>query len=421
MWIADRLANLVSGLGGPRDKSTGNLHVHVPRARAELDAAYRDNWLARKVVDIVPFDMLREWRAWQAPPEVAAALAASEERLGLRDRLLRALRLARLHGGAAILIGDGAPDPSLPLDPGTVGQGGLRYLHVLPRGQIQAGGIERDPLSPWFGEPKGYTVAGGQAVHPSRVVRLLGAALPDDAVGDGWGDSVLQALLEAIDQATAAAAHIAAMLPEAKQDIISVPGLSQALSTEDGTRLVTERFAYAARMKGLFGMLLLEGDGRSPEGERYQQKQLDFSGLPEVARLFLQVAAGAADIPVTRLLGQSPAGLNATGESDIRNYHDHVAARQTVELTPAIARLDRLLVRDALGRDEPSLRYAWRPLAQASEREKAEVGRLKAETAALLAREGVVPAEVLSRGVEGWLSAADLFPGIAAAFGRPTG
>ncbi len=74
MWLADRLANLVSGLGGPRDKSTGNLHVHVPRARAELDAAYRDNWLARKVVDIVPFDMLREWRAWQAPPEVAAAL-----------------------------------------------------------------------------------------------------------------------------------------------------------------------------------------------------------------------------------------------------------------------------------------------------------------------------------------------------------
>lgn len=421
MWLADRLANLVSGLGGPRDKSTGNLHVHVPRARAELDAAYRDNWLARKVVDIVPFDMLREWRAWQAPPEVAAALAASEARLALRERLLQALRLARLHGGAALLIGDGAPDPARALDPETIGQGGLRYLHVLPRAAIQPGPVERDPLSAWFGEPRGYTVAGGQAVHPSRVVRLLGAALPDDAVGDGWGDSVLQALLEAIDQATAAAAHIAAMLPEAKQDVISVPGLSQHLSTEDGTRLVTERFAYAARMKGLFGMLLLEGDGRSPEGERYQQKQLDFSGLPEVARLFLQVAAGAADIPVTRLLGQSPAGLNATGESDTRNYHDHVAARQTVELTPAIARLDRLLIRDALGRDEPSLRYAWRPLAQASEREKAEVGRLKAETAAMLAREGVVPMDVLARGIEGWLSAADLFPGIAAAYGRPAG
>jgi phage-related protein (TIGR01555 family) len=253
------------------------------------------------------------------------------------------------------------------------------------------------------------------------VVRLLGAALPDDAMSDGWGDSVLQALLEAIDQATAAAAHIAAMLPEAKQDVISVPGLSQHLSTEDGTRHLTERFAYAARMKGLFGMLLLEGDGRSPEGERYQQKQLDFSGLPEVARLFLQVAAGAADIPVTRLLGQSPAGLNATGESDTRNYHDHVAARQAVELTPAIARLDRLLIRDALGRSEPALRYAWRPLAQASEREKAEVGRLKAETAAMLAREGVVPPAVLGRGVEGWLSGADLFPGIAAAFGRSAG
>ncbi|WP_128566318.1 DUF1073 domain-containing protein [Methylobacterium crusticola] len=419
MWLADRLANLVSGLGGPRDKSTGNLHVHVPRARAELDAAYRDNWLARKVVDIVPFDMLREWRAWQAPPAEVAAIEASEARLRLRGTLLQALRLARLHGGAALLIGDGAPDPAAPLVPEAVGQGGLRYLHVLPRGAIQAGAVERDPLSPWFGEPALYTVSGGQTVHPSRVVRLLGAPLPD-AAGDGWGDSVLQALLEAVDQATAAAAHIAAMLPEAKQDVISVPGLSQHLSTEDGTQRLTERFAYAARMKGLFGMLLLEGDGRSPEGERYQQKQIDFSGLPEVARLFLQVAAGAADIPVTRLIGQSPAGLNATGESDIRNYYDHVAARQTVELTPAIARLDALLVRDAVGRHDGAIRYAWRPLAQASAREKAEVGRLKAETAATLAREGLVPPAVLAAGVEGWLSGADLFPGIAPAFARRT-
>ena len=43
-----------------------------------------------------------------------------------------------------------------------------------------------------------------------------------------------------------------------------------------------------------------------------------------MVRTFLQVAAGAADIPVTRLLGQSPAGLSATGESDTRNYYDMI-------------------------------------------------------------------------------------------------
>ncbi|WP_018263725.1 DUF1073 domain-containing protein [Methylobacterium sp. WSM2598] len=417
MWLADRLVHLLTGLGGPRDKGAGHRHLHVPRGRAELDAAYRDNWLARKVVDIVPFDMLREWRAWQAAPAEVAAIEASEARLRLREGLLRALRLARLHGGAAILIGDGAPDPARPLRPETVGRGGLRYLHVLSRDALQPGAIARDPLSPWFGEPDTYTLAGGQRVHPSRIVRLVGAPLPADAA-EAFGDSVLQALLEAIDQATAAAAHTAAMLPEAKQDVISVPGLSQALATEEGTRRLTERFGYAAAMKSMFGMLLLEGDGRSPEGERYQQKQLDFAGLPEVARLFLQIAAGAADIPVTRLLGQSPAGLNATGDADLRNYYDHVAARQAVELTPALARLDALLLRDALGRDAPGIWFTWRPLLRDSEREKAEIGRMRAETAATLAREALAPRAVLEAGVEGWLVNADLFPGIEAAYRR---
>ncbi|MEH3144431.1 MAG: DUF1073 domain-containing protein [Methylobacterium frigidaeris] len=421
MWLADRLHNLVSGLGGPRDKSAGLLHVHVPRARAELEAAYRDNWLARKIVDVVPFDMLREGRAWQAAPVDVAAIEAAETALRLPAVLMQALRLARLYGGAAILVGDGAPDPALPLDPERVGRGSLRFLHALSRHAIQAGAIERDPLSPWFGEPAGYTLPGGQPVHPSRVVRLLGAPVPEEAGGEGWGDSILQAAFEAVDQASSAAAHIAAMLPEAKQDVISVPGLSGALATEDGTRRLTERFAYAARMKGMFGMLLLEGDGASPTGERYQQKQLDFAGLPETARLFLQVAAGAADIPVTRLLGQSPAGLNATGEADARNYHDHVAARQKAELTPALARLDALLVRHALGRAAPEVWYEWRPLSQPGEREKAETGRIKAETAALLAREGLVPAAALGAGVEGWLRGADLFPGLDAALARRPG
>ena len=33
--------------------------------------------------------------------------------------------------------------------------------------------------------------------------------------------------------------------------------------------------------------------------------------------------AGAAEIPVTKLFGRAPAGMNATGESDLANYDSH--------------------------------------------------------------------------------------------------
>ena len=110
------------------------------------------------------------------------------------------------------------------------------------------------------------------------------------------------------------------LVHEAKVDIVTVPGLSEHLSNPATTAQLSARFGYAAAMKSINNLLLL-GDGES-----WARQSVDFAGLPELVRTFLQVAAGAADIPVTRLLGQSPAGLSATGDSDTRNT-DHVISR----------------------------------------------------------------------------------------------
>ncbi|WP_281011188.1 anti-CBASS protein Acb1 family protein [Lichenibacterium minor] len=109
---------------------------------------------------------------------------------------------------------------------------------------------------------------------------------------------------------------------KAKFDVVTVPNLSEHLSSAETTEQLSARFASAAAMKSMNNLLLL-GDG-----ETWSRQTVDFAGLPEMARTFLQVAAGAADIPVTRLLGQSSSGLSATGESDVRNdaRHDRGAA-----------------------------------------------------------------------------------------------
>lgn len=426
MWLTDRLASFVTGLGLAKDKGANVRHIHVLRDRVELDAAYRDNWIAKKAIDIVPFDMLREWRSWQADEKQVEAIEAAETALGYQTKLLAAMIRGRLYGGGAILVGTrrGLPTEELVIE--RLGKDDIAYLHVLSRHEIHAGQIELSPLSPYFGEPTYYEVrgaTGSQRIHPSRVIRFLGAPRPEHstAQSDCWSDSILQAILDAVDQASSAAQHIAAMLPEAKQDIISVPGLSTWLSTEENTKKLTDRFAYASQMKSMFGMLVLEGDGKSPEGETYQQKQLSFASLPDVARLFLQIASGAADIPVTRMLGQAPAGLNATGDSDTRNYYDHVGAKQRVELTPAIRRLDRMILRHALGAEPAGVWYSWNPLYQPSEKEKAEVGKTKAETVQILLNAAAVPDEVAAEGVKGWLTNTDLFPGIDKAYDTHSG
>lgn len=419
MWMLDRLVNLVTGMGTSRDKGTGSVHAVMIRSQAELDAAYRDNWIARKAIDIVPFDMLREGRQWQGEKDQITAIEQAEQDLDLFTKVKAAMVRGRLYGGGCILIGDGAADPSKEMRIDSLGRGAIKYLHVFSMHEITAGEIDRDPLSPYFGEPRFYELSAAtgeqRKVHPSRIVRFLGAPLPDGiatATESIWSDSILQSILEAVDQATSSAAYIAAMLPEAKQDIISIPGLSEALATTETTKRLTERFAYARMMKSLHGMLLLEGDGKSPTGEVYQQKTLSFAGLPEVAYLFLQIASGAADIPVTRMLGQSPRGLNSTGEADLRNYYDHVAAKQKVELTPALRRLDRALKRHALGSEPDDLWYAWRPLYQATDAEKAEIFAKKAKAVRDLAETGLMPDAALGQGVQNMLIEDGSLPGL---------
>ncbi|MFE1598201.1 anti-CBASS protein Acb1 family protein [Methylobacterium sp. ID0610] len=423
MRLADTLMNLVSGLGTAKDKTVGNVHVFVPRTPAEIQAAYRGNWIARKIVDIVPFDMLREWRAWQADGPQIEAIEAAEKALGLQSKLLDALRRARRDGGAALLIGDGSPDPVQPLVPERMKKGGIRWVHVLGRYEITAGQIDMDLASPWFGEPVEWTMntgtAGVQRIHPSRVIRLIGAPLLDiiaTSNEQGWGDSVLQAVFAAVDQATSSPAYLNAMLPEAKQDVISVPGLSRHLATAESTKALTDRFAYAAQMKSMFGMLLLDGDGKTSTGEVFEQKILSFTGLPDVVRLFLSIAAGAADIPATRLLGKSPDGQNATGDSDIRNYYDRCAAEQRVVLTPAIARLDELLIRHALGERPAEVWYQWAPLYQPTQKEKADTLQVMATAIKALSETALVPGEILAQGTKGVLTDSGLLPGIDAAY-----
>ncbi|TIW79271.1 MAG: DUF1073 domain-containing protein, partial [Mesorhizobium sp.] len=194
-----------------------------------------------------------------------------------------------------------------------------------------------------------------------------------------WGDSVLLSVMEAIKQADNTSANIASLVFEAKVDIIRIPNFMASLANEDYKRKILERYTLANTSKGINGTLMLDKE------EEYASKSTSFATLPDVLDRFLQIVSGAADIPATRLLGQSPAGMNATGESDLRNYYDRLQAMQAIEMTPAMARLDECIIRSATGGRDASIYYEWAPLWGMSETEKATVFKTKADAARALA------------------------------------
>lgn len=416
-YIGDGLRNLVANLGTSRDKAASSYYGHACLTDPELDNAYRSAWLPRKIVDIPAMDSCRNWRTWSAGSDEISEIEAEEKRLGLAVKVLSAMVKARLFGGAGIYIATGDSNPEKELKPESVKKGGIKQLVVLTKRVLTAGELETNPESEQYGRPKYYTITSstGQAqIHPSRVVRFVGNEIPDPELATGaahgWGDSVLQSVFEAVRNADATSANIASLVFEAKIDVLQIPNLMDKLAGDpEFEKQLLDRLTLAATAKGINGTLVLDKE------EEYTQKQASFASLPDLINSFLQLVSGAADIPMTRLLGQSPAGMNSTGESDIRNYYDRIRSMQELELTPAMSILDECLIRSALGTRPPEVFYNWRSLWQTTDKERADIGKTTAETIEIIDKTGLIPDDVLSLVAQNMLIEAGVAPGLESA------
>ncbi len=420
LLVNDKLMSFTANLGTERDKAASTFYAFVPTPKDQLIASYRGSWLPRKIVDIPAKDATRRWRAWQASKEQITRIEAEERRLGLQKKVLEAKRKARLLGGAAIYIGTKDRDPSKPLDPSRVAQGGVSYLTVLSKDRCSAGEIETDPIEEGYGKPKYYRIGTKNTqVHPSRLIIFIGADIPDDdliGVDQGWGDSVLDSVFQEIKNSDSAMANVAALMFESKVDIISVPGLMDLVGRKEDEERLLQRFRLAATAKGTNGTLILDGgDGSGNSGEKYESKAFTFVGIPDVIDRFLQTVSGAADIPATRLLGQSPAGLNATGDADLRNYYDRIQSEQELELTPAMALFDECLIRSALGSRPTEIFYNWRPLWQPTQTELVNNGKVIADTITALNASNLINPQALSIAAVNTLVEYGVLPGLDAA------
>lgn len=414
-YLTDRLQNLVAGLGTGRDKAASSFYAAPTLTDAQIMNAYRGAWLPRKIVDIPALDATRKWRSWQASAEQITAIEAEERRLGLRRKTQQALTMARLQGGSALLAGTGAPRPDEPLEVDAIGRGGLRYVTLLNRRALTAGPIEQDPDAEGYGRPTYYQIQNGRGVvtvHPSRLAVFHGAPVPDPEISSdpGWGESVLLAIMEAIQHADSTSANVASLVFEAKVDVVRVENLMQNLAIDPKYEaLMLQRFQLAATGKGINGMLVLD------KNEEYDQKSASFATLPDIMDRFYQAVAGAADIPLTRLFGASPGGLNSTGDSDERLYYDRIQAHQELDIAPALSNLDEAMIRSALGERPKDVHYVWTPLRQKTEKEIADIGKVIADTVKTLGDAKLFSEDVLAKAGSNALIEAGALPGLESA------
>lgn len=399
-YSEDGWQNILNMQGTRRDPTTatrGKQRMSIPQS--EREALYATGGIARKIIDIPAGDMTRQW--FDLDTKGGAALMQEMDAIGIQHHVTWAIKMARLHGGSLLLllIDDGGDLPD------KVKEDSIREIQgarVYDREELsrQDFKYDDDPASPTYGEVSVYRVHpqdGGQPfdVHSSRVVLFPGLRVPNrlKQINDGWDYSFLDNVYRALQRDENTAEAGAAILQDFVQAALSIKGLTDLVAAGKDD-VVRKRLELLDMSRHVLNTMILDADE-----EQYEKHSSSVAGVSDVMDRQAERVSAIAEIPMTRLYTRSPAGMNATGESDMRNYYDSLKSEQTSMLQPRMERIVRLfmLARNGAfsGREPESWSIKWRPLWQPTEKEQAETRKSIAEADRIYLETGVVePAEV---------------------------
>ena len=385
--VQDAFSNPLFRLGWGSQSPTEATEYPLTRMTdnyALLNSLYRTNWVVQNVVGLMVDDMLREWYklGGDITPEMEGALGTLERKTRLRDRLNAGLRWGRLYGGAAGLIQiKGQEDLEKPLDLDMIFPGAFQGLYILDRwmGITTTNGLvfEAGEMVPEYysiTDARGNTAA---RVHHSRVIRFTGRELPEieRQAEMYWGESEIEALYREVVYHDNVSANMVGLTFQANSNTMEVKGLEQLLSV--GSSQAQRRFWDVLQAQSVmasnFGVRLVE------QGTKLTNTQYTFTGLQEVYESMCLNLCGASHYPMTKLFGRSPSGMNATGESDLRNYYDYVDSQREAKLRPALQKLLPVLAMSAWGFVPDDLDFSFPPLWTPTAKELAEIAKGKAE------------------------------------------
>jgi hypothetical protein len=326
--------------------------------------------------------------------EIEEAVGEAHKSLGTIEALRDAAKFERAYGGAAIFLGtiDNSPgqDPQVlgrPLDLRFAKE--LRFLTVLSPMELVPFRYYGDPLAANYGKVKLWTMVPKskganprtslQRVHESRLVIFKGIRTSRFMTEgmQGWGDSRLNRCVQHIRNFSTAYDAAAVLTQDFAQAVWKMKNLVETLQADDD-QLIQKRAAAMDMARSTLRAMIIDKD------EEFERKQTPVSGLPELLDRLANRLAASADMPVTMLMGQAPAGLNATGKADRDWYNENVANLQQNRIIPAAERITEVIFNctegPTQGKEPDSWSVCMPTLEAPSEMEQADI-RLKTSQA----------------------------------------
>lgn len=388
--------NLLTGAGTSLDKTEYSFYVPTrTTSKNELETLYVQSWAAKKFIDIPIDDMFIRWREFtDMENDNIELLQQSELDFDITGKLSRVMKAGNLFGtGLMILITKEAPlDKPLNID--RLQRGDLLNILIVDRFDATIMKKDFDFLSPRFGEAELYKInfkrGGNINVHASRILRFDGMASLSQtnwqSYDEDWGIPSILPVITEIHQDSGINKGVAHLVSEASVGIQKIEDFADAVSGgPDCDMTIQQRMEAITAARSIYRTVFMDKE------ESFERVSISFTGLPEIIDRNAKRLAAAANIPATRFWGVSPVGMNATGDSDMKNYAMQVTADQKKKLTKPLYLLDQVLSKH-VGVDE-SISYEFPSLIDVSDSEQADVLLKKAQAIAPLVLQGIITEE----------------------------
>jgi phage-related protein (TIGR01555 family) len=351
----------------------------------QLMDLYVDDGFARRIIDIVPDEMLRAGFTVDNDPD-EYVMARLEEIAGMKE-IERLLKWDRLFGGALLIMGvdDGSTQMYQPLNMNNIRN--LLFLKTYERQRINwtTSDLYNDPRKPKYGEVEFYNIfpINGLAsfrVHESRCAVLRGVDIPEHArlLNQGWGVSFLQHCFEQLRAVGNIYGGLESIIEDFVFGTLSVKNLADLIYSGKES-LVKDRLNMMDLSRHILNTVLLDSDN-----EKYEKHASTVSGLGEIVDKFFLALSVVTGIPQRILLGQQSGGLNNKGEGETTDWYNTIRVKQETVLKPILETVTEVIMMAKQGSFKGVPPADWgidfNDLEEMNEKQEAEIKKLNSET-----------------------------------------
>lgn len=395
-YRADGYVNMMNKYGTSKDTTEGYRFRPEPVVPDELLTMYYEgNGLFAKIIDTPAEEAIKHGFTLESTKDqkIEDFYTEALDELDWEETAMTAIRWARLFGGsiAVMMINDGRGIDE-PLDWRNIRS--IDDIRVYDRSVIQPdyqSMFSYDPRDPFrtrgsrLGMPEFYHVTsrtGTFTVHDSRCLVFQNGILPENttnSIYQLWGIPEYVRINRAIRDAEVAHGSATKLLDRSVQAVYKMKDLAAELATEEGEDRVLRRLQTIDMARGLLNSITIDS-----EGEDYDFRQFQFSGVSDVIDSTCNFLSALTSIPQTILFGRSPAGMNATGDADLENWYNYLERIQKRMVKKNLRYLLSVIFQAGVRTGEvdevPKIKVEFNPLWSLSDTEQADLDQKRAQT-----------------------------------------